>query len=440
MNLWSWIGRRIGLTTNAFWSQWGGTPDSGEPVTAEKLTGLAAYMRGVRLYATTISTLPIGVYEQPPTGDPVLIRDPANQYDRLLRLSPNEDQTASEFLEGVVGSECLVGNGYARKHRIGSRITALEPLDGQATYPFRVRETNELRYRSIDSQGNNLDLPAREVFHLKGFSFGGDAGVSPVQAAANSIGNLISANKASGKMLRSGLSSSGFLETGAVLNQPDRDRLTKIMSDYAGSDNAGKLMILEGGMKYNRLSLSAVDAQLLLTIGFGIEEVARWLDMPPILLGHNSSGGTMWGSGVESIIGAWYTLGLRAKIKRVENALNKRLIEPKDFGRFYYKFNVDGLLRGDSAAQAALFSAAAQNGWLTRNEIRKLLDLAPLPGGDDLTVQVNLTLLKDLGSANQRVAQDAKLALLTLLGITPEMLEDKKRPAPVPAPAPAGDA
>lgn len=440
MSLWSWIGRRIGLSSTAFWSSWAGASDSGEVVTAEKLTQLAAYMRGVRLWATTISTLPLNVYEQPRDGgDPVLIRDPQNQYDRLLRLQPNEDETASEFWEAIVGAERLVGNGYALKHRIGTRVVSFEILDSQATEPYRDQQTFALRYRSKDRRGNPVDVAASEVFHLKGFSFGGDAGMSPVQMGANSIGNLISANKASGKMLRSGLSSSGFLETGAVLNDPDREKLTKIMSEYAGSNNAGKMMILEGGMKYNRLSMSAVDAQLLLQVGFGIEEVARWLDMPPILLGHNSAGGTMWGSGVESIIGAWYTLGLRAGIKRVENAINKRIIEPKDYGRFFVKYNVDGLLRGDSAAQAALWSAAAQNGWLTRNEIRKLLDLPAMPGGDDLTVQVNLTLLKDLGSADKRVAQDAKLALLTLLGITPEMLEAKpeKRALPAPAPAPA---
>lgn len=442
MNLWSWIGQRIGLGTSSekFWANFGGGgADSGEIVTAQRVESIPAYLRGVRLYATTISTLPLNVYEQPTDGgDPVLVRDRLNDYDKLLRLAPNDDQTPSEFLEAIVGGEKMVGNGYALKHRVGKRLVSLEVLDPSITQPFRDPQTFALRYRSYDRRGRLIDVPASEVFHLKGFSFGGDEGLSPIAVGANALGNLISANKASGKMLRSGLSSSGFLETGAVLKPEDRNDLKKIMDEYSGSNNAGKLMILEGGMKYNRLSLSAVDAQLLLTIGFGIEEVARMLDMPPILLGHTSSGQTMWGSGVESILQAWYTLGLRAEIKRVENAMNKRIIEPKDFGRFFYKFNVDGLLRGDSAAQAALFSAAAQNGWLTRNEIRKLLDLPAMAGGDDLTVQVNLTLLKDLGSQNQNVAQNAKVALLALLGITPEMLEAKTVPRlPAPAPAPA---
>lgn len=433
MSLWSWLGRRIGLGTqfNAFWSEFGGgSSDAGEIVTASRVQNIPAYMRGVRLYGTTISTLPINLFEQAaPGAEPQIVTDPVNDYYRLLKLSPNEDQTPSEFLEALIGGEKMVGNGYARKQRIGKRTVALDLLDPQTTQTHRRRQDFALYYRGVDRAGNPFDVPASEIVHLKGFSFGGDEGMSPVAAGANALGNLISANKASGKMLRSGLSSSGFLETGAILNDPDRDRLQKIMDRYTGSDNAGKLMILEGGMKYNRLSLSAIDAQLLLQIGFGIEEVARILDMPPILLGHTSNGQTMWGTGVEAVIQAWYTLGLRAEIKRVENCLNKRLIEPKDFGRFFYKFNVDGLLRGDSAAQAALFSAAAQNGWFTRNEIRKLLDYPPMEGGDDLTVQVNLTLLKDLHAQNQNTAAEARNALLALLGITPEMLEHRP-PAP----------
>jgi HK97 family phage portal protein len=182
------------------------------------------------------------------------------------------------------------------------------------------------------------------------------------------------------------------------------------------------MMILEAGMTFNGITMKPVDAELLATMGFSVEEIGRWLGMPPILLGHSSAGQTNWGTGIESIIGAWYTLGLRAKLTRTEKAITKRLFDPGDRFKFFPKFNVDGLLRGDSASQAALFSAAAQNGWLTRNEIRKLLDLPPKEGGDELTVQVNLTLLKDLGSQNKALATQAKNALL-------QWLNDNENPA-----------
>lgn len=420
MSLWRWLGQRIGLSPrfNKFWRQFGGNEnESGETVTPDRTLGIAAYGRAVRLWATTISTLPLNFYERTsPDADPVLVT--SGIYRDICCLNPNEDLTPSEFWEAIVGAERSSGNAYAEKKRLGGRLVSLELLDPLLTEPYRKREAGfRLFYRGTRADGSPFDLPATDVFQHRGFSMGGDVGLSPIQLYANAIGNLQSANKASGRMLRSGLSASGFLETGQVLNEPDRKRLEEIMDNYVGSERAGKMMLLEGGMKFNRMSLSAVDAQLLLQIGFGIEEIARIQDIPPILLGHSQSGQTMWGSGVEAIIQGWYTLGLRAELKRLENAIGKRIIEVKDRGRIFAKFNVDGLLRGDSAAQAALFGAAAQNGWMTRNEIRKLLDLPPLPGGDELTCQVNMALVKDIGSVNQNTSQQARNALLSLLGL-----------------------
>jgi hypothetical protein len=200
-------------------------------------------------------------------------------------------------------------------------------------------------------------------------------------------------------MFKSGLTSSGFIETGQVINETDRPRLEQVLSEYQGSDNAGKLMILEAGMKYTAISMSAQDAQLLASRGFNIEEIARWLGMPPVLLGHNGAGSTMWGTGVEQIIQAWYTLGLRALLHRIEQAIQKRVIAPADQARYYVKFNVEGLLRGDSAARANLYSVFVQNGIMTRAEVRELEDLEPYAGkgADKLTAQVNLTTLEHIG-------------------------------------------
>lgn len=422
MSLWGWLGRTIGLGSqfNRFWATFSGNKTwANEHVSAERAMTLSAFNRGVTLTSETIGTLPLNLYENRTGSDQAdLVRDDGNEYDALLRISPNEDQTTTEFWEGMVGAMMVLGNGYALKRRSGTRTVALDPCDQLVTRPYRDANY-ALRYRGADRFGRGFDLPASEVFHLKGFGWG-DEGLSTISAGAQSLALGLASNKVAGKLMGAGMNASGFVETGTVLNEDDRARLKEILSEYAGSDNAGKMMILEGGMKWNPLQLKPIDAELLSTMGFSIEEIGRWLGIPVILLGHTSEGQTMWGTGVESIIGAWYTLSLRAKLTRIEKVIQKRLIQPKDRGRFFAKFNVDGLLRGDSAAQAALFSAAAQNGWLTRNEIRKLLDYPPLPGGDVLTVQVNMTILKDLASNdNQKVAQ-ARNKLLQLIGLDDE--------------------
>jgi len=118
----------------------------------------------------------------------------------------------------------------------------------------------------------------------------------------------------------------------------------------------------------------------------------------------------MWGSGIEQIMLGWLTLGLRAYIKRIESAINRRLVSVAERGRIFVEFDIDGLVRADSAGRAALMSALAQNGLRTRNELRAKDNVPPLPGGDVLTVQANLVPLDQLGSGDVTEQQIRALA------------------------------
>lgn len=398
----SWIGQKFGLTgerAEKFFAHYFGGKGV-PPVSVERAMTSSAFFRGVRLKAETIATLPVSTYRSDPqTGRGVI--DRGNEYDILARVSPNDHQTPVEFWEGMVAAEQVVGNGYALKKRSGRRVVALEPLDATpgVTYPFRNSQ-NQLRYRARDLYDHvHEDLAPEDVFHLKGFGFGGDAGLSVISYGAQSFNLALSAQKTATQTFLNGMSGNGFLETNVVLNETDRDRLQKIMERYQGDDSLGKLMILEGGMKYNRLSMTALDAQLLQTMGFSIEEIGRWLGMPPILLGHSGQNQTMWGTGVEAIIQAWYNLGLRADITRIEKAFLKRVVDPADQGKFYLKFNVNGILRGDTQTRALVEATQAQNGLRTRDELRENDDLGPIPGGDVATAQTNLAPLDQLGQA-----------------------------------------
>lgn len=402
MKFTSWLGQKIGLngeSAKRFWASFAGGQGL-PPVTPARAMNVAAFWRGVRLKAETIGTLPPSSYIlDPSTGRGVL--DRTSQYDTLARVTPNEYQTPVEFWEGMVGAQAVVGNGYARKLRIGKRVVALEPMDPDpcVTHPWRNSQ-NELRYRGRDWYGNVFpDLAPEDVFHLKGFGFGGDCGLSTVAYGAQTFQLALAGNKVASQTFASGLSGNGFIETGQVLDEPDRVRLNEILKQYQADEGFGKMMILEGGMKYNKLSLTSLDAQLLATLGYSIEEIGRWLGMPPILLGHAGDGQTMWGTGVESIIQSWYNLGLRADITRVEKAWQKRVIDPKDQSSYYLKFNVNGLLRGDTQTRALVEAQQAQNGLRTRDELRANDDLGPIPGGDVATAQTNLAPLDQLGQA-----------------------------------------
>jgi HK97 family phage portal protein len=435
MSLFSWVGRTFGLTGDGarrFWAMFSGqgTGSGGEIVTPERALAVMAFWRGLRLKATTIATLPPSIYRI--GADGAGVKDTKNPYDLIVRQSPNDYQTPVEFWEGLVAAQIALGNGYALKKFLGDRLVALWPLDPQRTYPWRNSQ-GVLRYRGHD-WGNHYypDLAPEEVFHLKGFSFGGDLGLSAIQYGAGALGLSMAANRVASDNFRSGLSTSGFLETGQTFNEEDRTRLEEIMARYQKSDTPGKMMVLEGGMKFNKLSLTAVDAQLLETMGFNIEEVARLLDLPPILLGHAGNGQTMWGTGVEAIIQSWYALGLRADITRVEKAFQKRVIAAKDQEVFYLKINVDGLLRGDSQTRALIAATLAQNGLRNRDELRELDEYAAIPGGSGkkFTAQVNLTPLEKLGEPG--TASTDRLLPGQTPGQPPPKVDPNKAPAEPP--------
>lgn len=400
-----WVGQTIRLNDAKFWgSFFGNTSFAGEVVTPQRAMQLSAVWRAVRLTAETIAALPKAMFEDTATGPARADGAPSSD----LLSSPNEEQTPMEFWEQMIGCADLVGNGMARKMYVGRRVVALHVMDPMRT-SLRRNVSGGLEYHYVDDRGNAVVLAPADVFHLKGFTLFGPVGMSTVSYGAHTMGLATAAERTAGKLFSSGLRSSGFVNTQQVLNEPDRARLDKILADYTGQEKAGGIMLLEGGMTYTPLSMSAQDAELLLTRKFEIEEIGRWFGLPPILLGHAVDGQTMWGSGVDAIIQAWMTLGLNQRLVRVEQAWEKRILSPAERVRYYLKINADALLRVNSASRAAFLAQCVQNGLMDRDEARALLELGKRPGGDKLTAQVNLVPLDQLGQTSGDAAAAAAL-------------------------------
>ena len=160
-----------------------------------------------------------------------------------------------------------------------------------------------------------------------------------------------------------------------------------------------RLMVLEAAMKYQQLSISPEDQQLLESRKFGVEEIARWFDVPPVLLHHANV--TTWGSGIEQIIDGWYKLSVRPILVAIEQAITKRVLTSAQRARYSVEFSFDALLRGNAAQRADLYSKLVQNGIATRAECRQLENLPPMDGTDQLTAQINLAPLHMLGQVRK---------------------------------------
>jgi len=385
--------RRLTLQEGKAWAAaFGHGNHAGKTVTMETALQLSTVWACIRLTAQAVSCLPGAMYERVDSDDRKRVDDDLSD---ILCESPNEDQTPLEFWEGNVAWLMAQGNAYSYREEAGRRLVSLQPIASSHCHPFR-RDDGELIYR-VHDRGKVEELPRDKVFHLKGFGFGGDLGLSPLRFGTQTFGSAIAIEEATGKLYGSGLQSSGVLSSEHTLDEPQREGLQKIMEKFVGSSNAGKLMILEAGLKFERLALSPIDAQMLQNQRFSVETLCRWFGMPPIIIGHAAEGQTMWGSGVEQILLAWLTLGIDPICDRIEARVKKQLIRPTGNRRRYFEFNREALLQMDSTAKAAFLSTMTQNGLMTRNEGRGKLNLPRKDGGDELTAQTNLAPLNKLG-------------------------------------------
>lgn len=388
-----WFGRRkVKLTDPAGWHHDDATW-SGKATSPDAVLQLATAWACIRLNARTKASLPLKVHDDR-TGEV----DSSHPLYALLHDTPNADQTAMEFWEGMYTALDLRGNAYAEKVFAGDRLIALNPMNPDATSVYRSR-SGERRYRYTDPISGSHDWGEDKVFHLRGFGSGGLVGLSPIAYGRQTLGTALAADEVAGRTFGNGLQISGFAEDtpGAKTTQQQREELVALFDKFSGSQRAGKVMPLPPGFSFKALNMNPEDAQLLQTRGFHVEEICRWFGTFPILIGHAAQGQTMWGTGVEQINLAWLTLYLGPELQRVEQAIEKQLMTPAQRSKSYVEHNVDALLRADSAGRAAIMSVQAQNGLKTRNELRKKENDPPLPGGDVLTVQSNLVPLEMLG-------------------------------------------
>lgn len=415
MGILNWLGKRIRATDGSFWTAfYGGSSYAGKSVTPESALTISAVWSCVRLISETIATLPLGVYREDRDGRKQA--DKSHPLYRVLHDLPNADFTAAEFWEGATACLLLWGNAYAEKYISDGQVRALTLLRPEYMSVRRANDGSlEYVYSDANMEGRRRIYSESEIFHIRGFGVGLDVGLSPITYARHSLGSVLAADEAAGKMFANGVRPTGILTIDQVLTKEQRSQVkANIVEPMAGSSNAGGIFTLEAGMKFQPISMNPEDAQMLETRSFHVEEVCRWFRVPPFMIGHTEKS-TSWGTGLEQQNIAFLTYALRPYLTRIEQAVKRQLIKPEERASIYAEFNLEGLLRADSAGRAALYSQGAQNGWITRNEIRAKENLHPIDGGDVLTVQSALVPLDQLGQNDD--AQDAKDAVKAWLGI-----------------------
>lgn len=339
--------------------------------------------------ATTVASLPLFVYETR-GGEKVLAR--TSRLYQLLHESPNSRMTPFEFWRAMMMNYDLRGRAYARIERdAAGEALALWPMPADQV-ESRVLPDGSMVY--LYSFGNDIAvLDAASVLHLKNLG-NGTEGLAKLEFMRATTDEVAKAQAAASSLFASGGKPTGILMIDKLMNAEQRALVKKNFLDMAEGSTA-RLHVLEANMKYEALSLSPEQMQLLATRKYGVEELCRWFDVPPVLVHHSDV--TAWGSGIELIVQGFYTTAIRPTLINIEQALRKRVMTPRQRASMAVEFSLDALLRGNPKDRAEINAKNVQNGLVTRAEVRQLEGWPYMPGTDVLTAQSNLAPLDMLG-------------------------------------------
>ena len=382
-----------------------GRANSGKRVTDRTALQHIAVYACVRVLSEAIAQLPLHLYKYNDNGKE---RVPQHPLYFLLHDQPNPEMTSFVFRETLMSHLLIYGNAYAQIIRNGrGDVIGLYPL-----MPDKMKvdrdEKNRLIYiySRYDEANPNLKeqgdivLYADEVLHIPGLGYDGLVGYSPIALAKNAIGISIACEDYGASFFGNNANPSGVLEHPGVIKNPDK--LRDAWHRAYGGRNAHKVAVLEEGVKFTPISIPNNEAQFLETRKFQIEEIARMYRVPLHMIG-DLDHATF--SNVEHLSLDFVKYSLDPWIVRWEQGLMKALLSDSEKGKYFIKFNVEGLLRGDYASRMQGYATARQNGWMSANDIRELEDMNMIPdelGGNLYLVNGSFTKLADAGAfANQ---------------------------------------
>lgn len=390
-NIWTWLGGS-GTARNAgdqISGPMGYAAPSPVEVNEDSAMQLSAVWACVRLLSETVASLPVNVYRKTATGRELA---PDHWLSLLMARKPNRYQTKVEFFETLMLNLALHGNAYAKITKVGGKIRSLLPLMASQIETKLLPDGSVVHLYHAD--GNVDVLSADSVWHVKLYG-NGIVGKSPLAFGRNMFGIAQAAEQSVSKIYANGGKPSGVLSFDRLLTPAQRASVRENFATLTtGTDD--RLLVIEQGMKFDAVSMSPQDIELLASRKHQIDEIARWFGVPSILINQNE-GTTTLGSSAAEIISGFYKLNLRPYLERIEASVKTWLFTPEEANQYEFEFDFEGLLRSDLKSRLEGYRTAVAGTILTPNEVRRIEGWPRVDGGDVLLSQVNMTPIDKLG-------------------------------------------
>jgi HK97 family phage portal protein len=360
----------------------------GPVVTESSAMRVSAVYAGVELIAGAISTIPLRVYER--SGGVNGTRKPADHpYAWLLNEQPHPDWSAAAFWEFFVASRPFRGDSFAELLRPSFRSSTVQsilPHHPDRVQPFYDTEMRKW-YRVTPLVGPQYIVHPSDMIQIPSLGYDGLRSPSAITyAARQAVGTAMSANEYNERFFTNGARPDFAITTTGKLDKDQVEVLRATWAERHGGVTRSHLpAVLTGGLDVKQLSLSAADSRILEIVNYSIEDIARFLGVPPHMIGKTDKASS-WGSGVANMGMGFVKFTLSRHLVKIRQEFNRKLWPMRE--RFYVDHDLTEIERGDVKSENEAFrialGRAGEPGWLTQNEVRHAKNLPPVEGGNKL--------------------------------------------------------
>lgn len=347
---------------------------------------LATVYRCTAILSGSIAALPLQVKRK---KNGYFVVDEDNPIHYALTVRPNRRQTAFEMMRNAIIQVVNAGNAYIYPQWIGDELRLILLTPGSVSYDkmldfYLVNDPINGIYESLDSE---------EIIHLRGMSLdGGYTGESIIRYASRVMNIAASADRQSLAMHQPGSSYKGFISgnSDSVKGMPVfqdeqlREPAERVKKELKSGEN---ITYLSGDLKFNPLSLSASDIQLMERLKFDVFELCRFYGVHPdkVFAGQSQNYKASEMSQVQ-----FMTDTLQPILRQVENEFFVKLIPRVLASKYRIEYNLEAFYQTDLDSLSKYMEKEIQWGVSTPNEWRRKRGREPKPGGDSAFISCNV--------------------------------------------------
>ena len=390
MKLWPFAKKSVTTTADLYKALLGrNAVKSGAVVNYKTAFDVSVVYRCASLLAEGLAMVPLKVHQAGKDGSiSPAIDHPAYW---LLSKKPNDWQTSYEFRHMVGLHLAFCREAFVFVNRsVNGKILELLPYAPNVVTKVKGDEQLSLSYKITLSGGKQIEVPAENMWHIKGASWDGITAIETIKAAREAIGLALATEEHSSRMFSNGARVGGVLSTDKSLS---KEQITELRESWeqtqGGSNNAFKTAVLYGGLQWQSAGFNSNDAQLVESRRNQVEEICRFFGILPIMVGFADKTATY--ASAEAMFTAHVIYTLLPFYRLVEDSADVWLLGMDEIKQgFYTKLNASGLLRGSIKDRAEFYTKMYNIGAMNPNQIRELEEMNPYEGGEKYRVPLNM--------------------------------------------------